>query len=30
VERLLPFIPTVVMKVDLAAGCIQVDWQRDW
>jgi len=30
VERLLPFIPTVVMKLDLAAGCIQVDWQRDW
>ena len=30
VERLLPFIPTVVMNVDLAAGCIQVDWQRDW
>ena len=30
VERLLPFIPSVVMKVDLPAGCIRVDWQRDW
>jgi 16S rRNA processing protein RimM len=25
-ERLLPFIETVIREVDLAAGCIRVDW----
>ena len=29
-ERLLPFVPTVVKGVDLAAGLIHVDWQSDW
>ena len=29
-ERLVPFVPTVVRKVDLAAGRIEVDWGSDW
>jgi 16S rRNA processing protein RimM len=29
-ERLVPFVPAVVRKVDLAAGRIEVDWGSDW
>lgn len=29
-ERLLPFVDHVVKSVDLAAGCIRVDWGLDW
>ncbi len=29
-ERLLPFVATVVKKVDLAARRIEVDWKLDW
>lgn len=29
-ERLLPFIASVVVGVDLPAGRINVDWGRDW
>ena len=29
-ERLLPFIATVVRKVDLAARRIEVEWELDW
>ena len=29
-ERLIPFVRNVVPEVDVAAGCIVVDWQRDW
>jgi 16S rRNA processing protein RimM len=29
-ERLLPFVATVVRKVDLAARRIEVDWGLDW
>jgi 16S rRNA processing protein RimM len=29
-ERLLPFIATVVRKVDLAARRIEVEWGLDW
>jgi 16S rRNA processing protein RimM len=29
-ERLLPFVGTVVKKVDLAARRIEVDWGLDW
>jgi 16S rRNA processing protein RimM len=29
-ERLLPFVATVVRKVDLAARRIEVDWGSDW
>lgn len=29
-ERLLPFIATVVSKVDLAGGVIVVDWEADY
>jgi 16S rRNA processing protein RimM len=29
-ERLVPFVPAVVRKVDLAAGRIEVDWGLDW
>jgi 16S rRNA processing protein RimM len=29
-ERLVPFVPAVVRKVDLAAGRIDVDWGLDW
>jgi 16S rRNA processing protein RimM len=29
-QRLLPFVGHVVKEVDLAAGKIQVDWERDW
>jgi 16S rRNA processing protein RimM len=29
-ERLVPFVPAVVRKVDLAAGRIEVDWGTDW
>ena len=29
-ERLLPFIEQVVREVDIGAGCIRVDWGKDW
>ena len=29
-QRLLPWIPQVVKKVDLAARRIDVDWEADW
>lgn len=29
-QHLLPFVAEVVRDVDLAAGTIRVDWQRDW
>jgi 16S rRNA processing protein RimM len=29
-ERLLPFIETVIRKVDLAEGRITVDWEADY
>ena len=29
-ERLVPFVPAVVRKVDLAVGRIEVDWGSDW
>jgi 16S rRNA processing protein RimM len=29
-ERLLPFVPAYVLKVDLQAKRIEVDWQADW
>lgn len=29
-ERLVPFVPAVVRKVDLAARRIEVDWGLDW
>jgi len=29
-QRLLPFVGHVVKAVDVAAGKIQVDWERDW
>lgn len=29
-ERLLPFVATVVLEVDLAARRIRVDWEADW
>ena len=29
-ERLLPYVPQVIRKVDLAAGEMQVDWGIDW
>ena len=29
-ERLVPFVPAVVRKVDLAAGRIDVDWGLEW
>lgn len=29
-ERLLPFVATVVLDVDLAAGRVLVDWELDW
>jgi len=29
-ERLLPFVPAYVLKVDLQARRIEVDWQADW
>lgn len=29
-ERLLPFVEAVVKDVDLHAGVIRVDWERDW
>jgi 16S rRNA processing protein RimM len=29
-ERLLPYVPQVVRKVDLDGGVIEVDWQTDW
>lgn len=28
--RLLPWVPTVVKQVDLAAGRIEVEWEADW
>jgi 16S rRNA processing protein RimM len=30
VERLLPFVGQVVKEVNVPAGVIRVDWQRDW
>lgn len=30
VERLLPFVGQVVKEVDVPAGVIRVDWERDW
>jgi 16S rRNA processing protein RimM len=30
VERLLPFVGQVVKDVDVPAGAMRVDWQRDW
>jgi ribosomal 30S subunit maturation factor RimM len=29
-ERLLPFTEQVVREVDTGAGCIRVDWGKDW
>ncbi len=29
-ERLLPLVPTVVLRVDLEAGVMEVDWGADW
>jgi len=29
-QRLLPFVEAVVKNVDLTAGQITVDWQKDW
>jgi 16S rRNA processing protein RimM len=29
-ERLLPFVATVVLDVDLSARYIRVDWEADW
>ena len=29
-ERLLPFVGSVVLEVDVAAGAIRVEWERDW
>jgi len=29
-ERLLPWVPAVVRRVDLEARRIEVDWQADW
>jgi 16S rRNA processing protein RimM len=29
-ERLIPFIPQVVDKVDVTAGEVRVDWGADW
>lgn len=29
-ERLLPFVGTVVLEVDKAAGTMRVAWERDW
>lgn len=29
-ERLLPFVASVVLDVDLSARCVRVDWELDW
>jgi 16S rRNA processing protein RimM len=29
-ERLLPFVGTVVLEVNVSAGVIRVAWERDW
>jgi 16S rRNA processing protein RimM len=29
-ERLIPWVPAVVKRVDLEAGVIEVDWGADW
>lgn len=29
-ERLIPFVSAYVDQVDLAGGCIRVDWSPDW
>ena len=29
-ERLLPFVDSVILAVDLSAGQIRVDWGKDW
>lgn len=29
-ERLIPFVAAHVLDVDLQAGAIRVDWQKDW
>ncbi len=30
IERLLPFVGSVVNNVDVPAGVMRVDWQKDW
>ncbi|WP_374260421.1 ribosome maturation factor RimM [Zoogloea sp.] len=30
VERLIPFVATYVTAVDMAAGCVTVEWEADW
>lgn len=30
IERLLPFVGHVVKDVDVPAGVLRVDWERDW
>jgi len=29
-ERLLPFVASVVLDVDLIARCVRVEWEADW
>lgn len=29
-ERLIPFVAAYAVEVDIAAGLIRVDWQKDW
>jgi 16S rRNA processing protein RimM len=29
-ERLLPFVDHVVKSVDVAGGCVRVEWGKDW
>ena len=29
-ERLLPFVASVVLDVDLTAQCVRVEWETDW
>jgi ribosomal 30S subunit maturation factor RimM len=29
-QRLLPFVGQVVKDVDVPAGAMRVDWNRDW
>jgi len=29
-EQLLPFVAAVVLDVDIQAGCVRVDWEKDW
>jgi 16S rRNA processing protein RimM len=30
IQRLLPFVSQVVKDVDVPAGVMRVDWQKDW